>query len=62
VVPQPATASVLLTHFLLFTLFFVDERQGGEGFEEMTFVVKLRLGETSAETWRLAKRGLREGK
>jgi hypothetical protein len=58
VVPQPATSSVLLKRFLFVTLFFVGELQGGgRGSRVEPLSSKLRVWETSAEMWRLAKRG-----
>jgi hypothetical protein len=63
VVPQPATAFVLLRHFLFVTLFFVDGMQGGgRGSRVELLLSNLRVWETPAKNVEIGEKGLREGK
>ena len=62
VVPQPATAFVLLRHFLFVTLFFVGGLQGGgRGSRVELLLSNLRVWETAAENVENGERRVERG-
>jgi hypothetical protein len=62
VVPQPATAFVLLKYFLFVTLFFVGGLQGGgRGSSVRLSLSNLRVWETSAENVENGENGIERG-